>query len=54
MDPLSAAVDRALEPALPAEDSSRVATEQVEDPDPDRLDRKVWLAEFRASPPCSL
>ena len=53
MDLLSAAVNRVPERARPAEDSNQVAMELVPDPDPDRSDRKVWLAEFRASPPCS-
>jgi hypothetical protein len=39
MDLLSAVVDRAHEPAPPAEDSNQAATELAEDPDPDRLDR---------------
>jgi hypothetical protein len=53
MDLLSAVVDPAPAPAPPAEDSNQAATELVVDPDPDHLDRKVWLAEFRASPPWS-
>ena len=47
MDLLSAEVDRVHEPAPPAEDSNQAATEQAQDPDRDRPDRKVSLVEFQ-------
>jgi hypothetical protein len=46
-------VDRAREPAPEAADSSPVAVERGRDLDLDHSDRKVSLAEFRVSPPCS-
>lgn len=45
------AADPVREQALPVADSSQEVTELGQDFDPDRLDRKVLLAQFLVSPP---